>query len=225
MNNLLVKTVIGFIQLLLMLGLSLFLSAGSLRYWQGWLFLGTFSLCTIAITLYLIRFDQKLLASRVQAGPTAETQKNQKIIQSIASVAFISLLVVPGLDYRFHWSAIPPAVVIFANSMIALSFLLVFLVFKENSYTSAVIEVADQQKVITTGPYSVVRHPMYGGALLLIFFMPIALGSWIAIIASFILTFVIALRAVDEEKFLAQNLAGYEAYRQKVRYRFVPFVW
>lgn len=225
MNNLLVKTFAGFAFLMLVLGLALFLSAGSLHYWQGWIYLATFAMCTILITLYLIKYDQRLLAARVQAGPVAETQKSQQVIQSLASLFFLALFIIPGLDYRFHWSNIPPVVSWVANGFVALGFYIVFLVFKENSYTSATIEVADEQKVISTGPYSVVRHPMYAGAFILLLFSPLALGSWIALICPIPLILVIAIRAVEEEKFLAANLKGYDEYKQKVRYRLVPLVW
>ncbi len=225
MNNLLVKTFAGFAFLIAVLGLALFLSAGSLHYWQGWVYLATFAICTILITLYLIQYDQRLLASRVQAGPTAETQKSQQVIQSLASLFFLALFIMPGLDYRFHWSHISPIVSWIADGFVALGFYIVFLVFKENSYTSATIEVADEQKVISTGPYSVVRHPMYAGAFVLLLFSPIALGSWIALICPIPLILVIAVRAVEEEKFLAANLKGYEEYRQKVHYWLMPFVW
>ena len=210
---------------MLVLGLALFLSAGSLHYWQAWMYLATFAICTLLITLYLIQYDQRLLASRVQAGPTAETQKSQQVIQSLASLFFLALFIIPGLDYRFHWSNISSVISWIADGFVALGFYIVFLVFKENSYTSATIEVADEQKVISTGPYSVVRHPMYAGAGLLLIFTPLALGSWVALPFPLLLIVVIALRAIDEEKFLAVNLSGYDAYRQKVRYRIIPFIW
>ena len=179
----------------------------------------------VLITAYLIKFDQKLLASRVQAGPTAETQKVQQVIQSLAGLFFIGLFIVPGLDFRFHWSTVPPVVSWISNGFVVLGFYIVFLVFKENSYTSAVIEVSNAQKVIATGPYSVVRHPMYAGAILLLLFVPLALGSWVAIPFPLPLILVVVVRLLEEEKFLLANLSGYEAYRQKVRYRLVPFIW
>ena len=221
----LVKTFVGFIALLLVLALCLFVPAGTLSFWQAWVYLGVFSVCVILITAYLIRFDQKLLARRVNAGPTAETQLSQQIIQSLASLFFIGLLIVPGLDYRFHLSDVPIAVVLFSDAMVGFSFLIIFLVFRENSYTSAVIEVSSEQRVISSGPYSVVRHPMYAGAMPLIIFTPLALGSWIAVLFAVPLILVIAARLLAEEKFLDKNLSGYMSYRQKVRYRLIPWVW
>jgi protein-S-isoprenylcysteine O-methyltransferase Ste14 len=225
MNNLLVKTFLGFGFLILVLGLALFLSAGSLSYWQAWVYLADFSICTLLITGYLIRNDRELLARRVQAGPTAETQKSQQLIQSLASLFFIALFILPGLDYRFHWSHVPVVVSLIADGFVALGFYIVFLVFRENSYTSATIEVANEQKVITSGPYRIVRHPMYAGAFLLLIFTPLALGSWVSIPLPIPLILVIIARLMDEEKYLSKNLSGYEEYRKQVRYRLIPNIW
>jgi protein-S-isoprenylcysteine O-methyltransferase Ste14 len=225
MGSLIVKTVLGFAFLMLVLALALFLSAGSLGFWQAWVFLAVFASCTILITAYLFKYDQRLLASRVTAGPVAETQKSQQIIQSLASLFFIGMFIVPGLDFRFHWSRVPAAVSLVSDGLVALGFFIVFLVFRENSYTSGTIQVSDEQKVVTTGPYSVVRHPMYAGAGLLLIFSPLALGSLVAIPFPIPLMLVIVVRLLEEEKFLAANLDGYQDYRQKVRYRLIPFIW
>lgn len=225
MGSLILKSIAGLAFLLLVLGLALFLSAGSLGFWQAWVYLAVFAVCTLLITLYLMRYDQRLLASRVQAGPVAETQKSQQIIQSLASLFFIGLFIVPGLDYRFRWSNVSPVVSLIADAVVALGFWIVFLVFKENSFTSATIEVADEQKVITTGPYSVVRHPMYAGASLLLLATPLALGSWFALPLAGLVILVVAARLLDEERFLVDSLPGYDAYRQKVRYRLIPYIW
>ncbi len=225
MRNLIIQSIIGLIFLILCLALALFVSAGSLSFWQAWIFLAEWSVCVILITAYLIAYDQKLLASRVKAGPTAETQKTQQVIQVLASLFFIGLFVVSGLDFRFHWSHVPLLVSLLSDGFVALGFFIVFLVFRENTYTSAIIEVSNEQKVTTTGPYSVVRHPMYAGASLLLIFTPLALGSWVAIFASLLLILTVAIRLLEEEKFLRVNLSGYEEYRQKVRYRLIPFIW
>ena len=225
MGNLIVKTVLGFAFLMLVLALTLFISAGSLGFWQAWVYLAVFALCTLVITAYLTKYDQRLLASRVKAGPTAETQKNQQIIQSLASLFFIGLFVVSGLDHRFQWSDVPPLVSLIADGFVVLGFYVVFRVFRENSYTSAIIEVSNEQQVIASGPYRVVRHPMYAGAALLLVFTPLALGSWVAIPFPLPLILVVAVRLLEEEKYLLANLDGYEEYRQQVRYRLIPFVW
>ncbi len=225
MNNLILKSILGLLFLVMCLALALFLPAGTLLFWQAWAFLAVWTVCVVLITLYLARFDPRLLASRVRAGPVAETQKSQQVIQSFAGLFFIGLFVVAGLDHRFHWSTVPAVVSVIADAFVALGFFVVFQVFRENSFTSAIIEVADQQQVISTGPYAVVRHPMYAGALLLLVFAAVALGSWVAVPFALPLILVIALRLQEEEKFLRANLSGYEDYRRKVPYRLVPFIW
>ena len=225
MGNLLVKTVVGFAFLMVVMALALFVPAGSLGFWQGWVYLADFAICTILITAYLIKYDQGLLAGRVKGGPAAEPTRFQQIIQSLASLFFIALFIVPGLDHRFGWSSVPPVVSLISDGLVALGFYIVYRVFRENSYTRATIEVSAGQKVITSGPYSIVRHPMYAGAGVLVIFTPVALGSWVAVPFAIALMLVIVARLGDEENFLVANLGGYEEYRRKVRYRLVPFVW
>ncbi len=225
MSNLIVKTILGFAFLMVVLGLALFISAGSLSFWQAQVYLADFALCTILITAYLIKNDRELLAGRVQAGPVAETQRSQQFIQGLASLFFIGLFIVPGLDFRFGWSHVPPVLSLIADGYVALGFYFVFLVFKENSYTRATIEVSAGQQVITSGPYSVVRHPMYAGASVLLTFTPVALGSWIALPFVLPLILVIVVRLLDEERYLRANLPGYEAYCREVLYRFIPYIW
>lgn len=225
MNNLIAKAFGGLLFLLLVLGVALFLSAGSLAYWQAWVYLAVFGLSVFLITAYLMRYDQRLLASRVQAGPVAETQKSQQVIQSLASLFFIALFIVPGLDHRFNWSVVPTVISLIADGLVGLSLYFIFLVFRENTYTSATIEVANQQKVISSGPYSIVRHPMYAGAFVLLLFTPLALGSWIGVLFALPVMAVIVVRLLEEEKFLAASLGGYAEYRQKVRYRLIPYIW
>ena len=222
---LIVKSLLGLTFLIVVLGLMLFISAGTTDFWQAWVYLAVFAASCLLITIYLIRFDQRLLASRTQAGPVAEAQRSQKVIQAIASVCFIAIYIVAGLDRRFHWSAIPAVVSLIADVLVASGFLIVFLVFRENSYTSATIEVAREQKVIDTGPYAVVRHPMYAGAGVLLLFTAPALGSWVALPFVVLIMIVIGLRLLEEEKFLATQLAGYAAYQRKVHHRLIPFVW
>ena len=225
MDNLLVKTISGFAFLMLVLAIAIFLPAGSLRFWQAWVYLAVFAGCTILITLYLVKNDRELLAGRVQAGPVAETQRSQQIIQILASLLFIGLFIVPGLDFRFGWSNISPVLSLISDGFVALGFFIVFLVFRENTYTRATIAVSAGQKVIASGPYSLVRHPMYAGAILLVLFTPLALGSWVAIPVSILLILAIVARLLDEERFLQANLSGYIEYCQKVPYRLIPYIW
>jgi protein-S-isoprenylcysteine O-methyltransferase Ste14 len=223
--NLKIETLIGFVQLIAMLGLSLFLPAGSFNFWQAWVYLIIFVVSAALITIYLWKKDPKLLESRVKAGPGAEKERTQKIIQLFASIFFIAILITPSLDYRFGWSDVPLYIVILGNLLVVLGFFLVFLVFRENTFAAATIEASRDQKVITTGPYSIVRHPMYIGALIMLFGTPLALGSWWGLLTLILMTLVIALRLLDEEKFLLKNLPGYKEYCQKTRYRLIPFIW
>jgi protein-S-isoprenylcysteine O-methyltransferase Ste14 len=215
----------GLFFLIVALAALLFLPAWTVYYWQAWIFLGVFSALVLAITIYLMKKDPKLLERRVSAGPAAEKEKSQKVIQFLAQLAFIAIIVFPAIDHRFGWSAMPVAGVIVGNILVALGLYIVFLVFKENSFTSAVIEVGAEQKVISTGPYALVRHPMYAGAILMLLGVPLALGSWWGLLMIIPITLAIIWRLLDEEKFLAKNLPGYLEYKNKVKYRLLPFVW
>jgi protein-S-isoprenylcysteine O-methyltransferase Ste14 len=225
MNSLTAKALTGFAKLLGILGLSLFIPAWSLNYWEAWVFLIVFAAPVLLITLYFLRKDPSLIERRLKAGPLAEKRALQKVIQALASLFFILVLLIPGFDRRLHWSYVPVFLVIAADAAVLLGLVIVFFVFKENSFTSAVVEIAVEQKVISTGPYAVVRHPMYSGGLLLFFSMPIALGSWWALCASFPALVVIILRLLDEEKLLRESLPGYSEYCREVRYRLIPHLW
>ena len=225
MSNLARKTVLGFAQLIVAMSIALFGPAGTLDYWQAWVFLLVFVGSAAIITWYLWRNDPSLLERRVEAGPTAEKQTLQKVIQTVAALAFISCLVVPALDHRFGWSRVPVALEIAGDVLVAIGFFIVFRVFRENSFSAATIAVTSNQKVIATGPYAVVRHPMYAGALVMLVGTPLALGSWWGLLLLIPMTLVLVLRLLDEEKFLARNLPGYTEYCQRVRYRLVPYVW
>ncbi len=144
---------------------------------------------------------------------------------SIKNLFFIAEIVVPGLDHRFHWSDVPRALVIAGDLLVAMGFAAMFQVFRENSFASSIIEVNRSQSVISTGPYGIVRHPMYAGALLIEVFTPLALGSYWALLFSPLMVSATVWRLVNEEKFLARHLPGYNEYRLKTRYRLVPFVW
>lgn len=225
MNNLLGKSLAGFLILLFALGAFIFLPAWTFNYFQAWIFLFIFAASVLLITLYLFQRDPKLLERRLKAGAIAEKEKSQKTIQALANVFFCLVFIVAGFDYHFHWSSIPISISLIADIFVILGLYLVFLVFKENTYTSAIIEVDKDQKVISTGPYRFVRHPMYSGAILMMIFSPIALGSYWAILCVLPLIFTIIMRLLDEEKFLIKNLAGYYEYCQRVQYRLIPIIW
>jgi protein-S-isoprenylcysteine O-methyltransferase Ste14 len=215
----------GLVQLTLIMGLLLFCSAGSLSYVEGWVFLSNFSTASLLITLYLARNDPSLLARRVQAGPVAETRRRQTIIQLFASAAFLAIVIVPALDHRFTWSRVPVSLVVLGNTLVAVGFLIVFSVFKANTFASATIEVGSTQKLIDTGPYARVRHPMYAGALVLLTGTPLALGSYWGLCMLMPFTGILMGRVLDEEALLSQQLPGYEGYCHRTRYRLVPHLW
>jgi protein-S-isoprenylcysteine O-methyltransferase Ste14 len=225
MKSLNLKAFTELFALLSVMAAALFVPAWTLNYWQAWVFLVAFFGSSFAITIYLMRKDPKLLERRVTAGPLHEKETSQKIIQFIAQIAFLLVIVFPVLDHRFGWSLVPPYINIAGDILIAIGFYIVFLVFKENTYASALIEVDAEQKVISTGPYSHVRHPMYIGALVLLLGAPLALGSWWGVLTIVPITAVIIWRLLDEERFLAKSLPGYVEYEKKVKYRLVPLIW
>jgi protein-S-isoprenylcysteine O-methyltransferase Ste14 len=210
---------------LIALAILLFLSAWSLTYWEGWLLLAVFSLAVIFITAYFLRRDPALIERRMQAGAVAEKQKMQKIIQSIASVCFVALFVLSGIDHHLGWSHVPLVAIWVGDAMVAAGFLIVFVVFRENSFASSTIEVAEGQRVVSTGPYHVVRHPMYSGAVVLLVGIPLALGSAYGLLICIPMIATLVWRLVDEEKFLSNNLAGYREYRAQTRHRLVPGIY
>lgn len=216
----------GLFFLLLVMAALLFLPAWTLNYWQAWAFLAVFGASALAITLYLMKHDPKLLERRVYAGPTAEKESNQKIIQSITSLGFIAMLVLPALDHRFHWW---PAVPFFASVggvvLVAIGFLIIFFVYEENTFTSATIEVYPEQKVVSSGLYALVRHPMYMGGLVMFVGMILSLGSWWGLVMFALMMPALLWRIFDEEKLLTKDLPGYAEYKNTVRYRLVPFIW
>ncbi len=225
MKSLNTKAWLSLVFLAVVMGLLLFLTAGTAQYWQAWGFLAVFFGASLLLTLYLMKKDPALLRRRLSGGPTAEKEESQKIIMLFASIGFIALLVVPALDYRFGWSSMPLYVVIAGDILIPPGFYIIFLVYKENSFTSATIEVAAGQKVISTGPYAVVRHPMYAGSLLYMLGMPLALGSYWGLVVLAAMTPVLMWRLFNEERFLSKNLPGYTEYCAKVRWWLIPGVF
>jgi protein-S-isoprenylcysteine O-methyltransferase Ste14 len=210
---------------ILTLAALLFIPAGTLDYWQAWLFLAVFVCASGASTIYLAIHDPKLLERRIRVGPRAEKEPAQKIIMGFAMVGFIAMLVFPALDHRFRWTSVPASVSLLGDALITLGFLLIFFVFRENSYGASTIQIAGGQTVISTGPYALVRHPMYAGGLVMWVGIPLALGSWWGLFVLLLLLPVLIWRLLDEERFLRQNLPGYTEYQTKVRYRLAPFIW
>lgn len=224
-KNLNAKAWLALAALSVVMGLLLFLPAGTVYYWQAWIYLSIFTGASVLTTLYLMRNDPALLQRRMSGGPTAEKQPTQKFIMLCASIGFIALLVVPAFDHRFGWSTVPAGAVTAGDALVAIGFCLIFLVYRENTFTSATIEVAENQKVISTGPYQVVRHPMYASGSLYLLGTPLALGSYWGLIPLAVTMPFLIWRLFDEERFLAANLPGYTEYQKRVRHRLVPFVW
>jgi protein-S-isoprenylcysteine O-methyltransferase Ste14 len=215
------STVVGFV----LLGLLLFLPAGTLNYWQASVVIAIFVLGSIAIGIYLSIHDPELLERRKQAGPQAEPRVTQKIIISILIVALVGMLVLSALDRRFGWSGIPAPVSLVGQVLAAIGLYITFLVVRENSFSASTIRVFKDQKVISTGPYALVRHPMYSGTLLLALASPVALGSWWGLLPVVLVIPALVWRILDEEKLLNAELPGYADYASRVRYRLVPFGW
>lgn len=215
----------GLAVVILVMALLLFIAAGTLDYWQAWTFLATYFAASLAITLYLIKNDPALLARRMSGGPFAETEPTQKVIMSIASPAFIGLIVLPAIDHRLHWSQMSAYAALAGDALMLLGWLGIFFVFKENSFSSATIELAENQTVISSGPYAWVRHPMYAAAMVMLLGVPIALGSWWSALTVVAILPALIWRLLDEERFLVSNLPGYADYRARVRYRLLPLIW
>jgi protein-S-isoprenylcysteine O-methyltransferase Ste14 len=225
MNKLILQTLSTFLIGAIVLGLLLFLPAGTLNYWQAWVFIVVFMISVGAIGVYLSIKDPALLERRKNIGPAAEQSTTQKIIISVAFLGNLALLIFCGLDQRFGWSKMPGVVSLAGDALVALGLLMNLLVFQENSYGASNIKVEEGQMVISTGPYALVRHPMYAGVLIMLIGVPLALGSWWGLAVLALTTPGLIWRILDEEKVLEKDLSGYQEYEQKVRYRLVPYLW
>ncbi|MGZ3607702.1 MAG: methyltransferase family protein [Syntrophales bacterium] len=215
------SSVIGTIVILALL----FIPAGTLSYWQGWAYVATFIICSIAYTVYLVKYDSALLKRRTEAGISHEKEPAQKVIIFFLYVFFIALVIVPPLDFRFGWSKVPWYVSFFGDVLLVVSFYIFYLVSKVNTYAASNVRVEEGQKVISTGIYGLVRHPMYVGALFLIVGTPPALGSWWALLLIPPFMLVLYFRIVNEEKVLLRDLRGYAEYCAKVRWRLIPGIF
>lgn len=206
----------------LMLGLVFFLSAGTMKYYEAWAYLFTISMPMLIFGIYMFRHNPKFLERRMK---TEEKRKEQKLIQKMAVLPFLLVYILPGLDKRFGWSDLPFSIALIGLALVLLGYLMILYVFMTNSYASRVVEVEKGQRVITTGPYALVRHPMYVGVIFFYGATPIALGSFGALIPFLLIIPILVFRVKDEEKELLENLAGYREYAQKVKYRLLPYIW
>jgi protein-S-isoprenylcysteine O-methyltransferase Ste14 len=219
------KAWLSLLGLAFVMGVLMFVPAGTCAYWQAWVYLAVFFSAAALITMYLMKRDPALLRRRMSGGPTAEREPTQRVIMLFASLGFVSLLAVPGFDHRFSWSVVPVSAVVVGDVLTAVGFYLIFLVYRENTFTSATIEVMEGQRVVSTGPYAIVRHPMYASASLYLLGTPLALASWWGFVGLGVMLPFLIWRLIDEERLLARDLPGYGEYQRRVRSRLVPGVW
>lgn len=204
------------------LGLLILVPAGTFDFWQVYVYMGILVIPMTFVLFYFLKKDPLFLERRTRAK---EKEKAQKIIQIAFSFVFLFGFIVPGLDKRFGWSEIPVWIVLIADLIILLGYLFIFFVFRQNSYASRVVEVDEGQKVISTGLYSFVRHPMYLGIIAMYLLTPVALGSWWGLIPMAGIPLALVLRILNEEKVLCRDLPGYTDYCKKTKYRLIPLIW
>ncbi|QNJ92061.1 isoprenylcysteine carboxylmethyltransferase family protein [Mycolicibacterium fluoranthenivorans] len=210
---------------LVFFGVLLFLPAGTLNYWQAWVFIAVFMATTLVPNVYLAVKNPATLARRMHGGPTAETRPVQKVIITATFASVVVMTVVSALDHRFGWSHVPTAVVILGNVLVVVGLVLAQAVVLQNNFAGASIRVEDEQPLVSTGLYGAVRHPMYSGALIMMFGTPLALDSYWGVLVTALAVPILVVRILDEESLLRTELAGYPAYMEAVRYRLVPYVW
>ena len=222
MKSLTKKIISRFSMVPLVLGLLILIPAGTIYYWQAYFYIGILIVPMIFVLFYFLKNDPVFLERRTRAK---EKEKEQIIIQIVFSLIFLSAFVISGLDKRFGWSDVPVYVVILSDMVILLGYLLIFSVFKQNSYASRIVEVEKDQQLISTGLYAIVRHPMYLGVIIMYLPTPLALGSYLGLIPMATIPLALVLRILNEEKVLSKDLPGYKDYCQKTKYRLIPFVW
>ena len=221
-KKLFLQAIIKFFFGLLLVGLPVFLPAGTLDFFYGWLFMGVLFIPMFVAGIVMMVKNPKLLESRLNAK---EKQTDQSLVVKLSGLMFLAGFIVAGLDFRFGWFPLPKGVAIGAAVVFLVAYVLYAEVLRENTYLSRTIEVQENQKVIDTGLYGIVRHPMYFATVLLFLAMPFVLGSLISFVIFLAYPFLIAKRIKGEEQFLEKELPGYKEYKEKVKYRLLPFVW
>lgn len=220
--KLFIQAIIKFLSGIVLVGLLLFLSAGTFSFFNGWLFMGLLFVPMFLAGIVLMTKNPELLKKRLNAK---EEQKEQSLVVKMSVIMFLAGFIVAGLGHRFEWYTLPKGVVIGAAVVFLVAYVLYAEVLRENTYLSRTIEVQENQRVIDTGLYGIVRHPMYSATLLLFLSMPLVLGSIYSFLIFVVYPFIIAKRINAEEEFLEKELSGYVEYKQKVRYRMIPFIW
>lgn len=220
--KLFIQAIVKFTLGILIIGLLLFIPANTINYWNGWLFMGLLFIPMFIAGIVMMIKSPDLLRKRLNAK---EKENEQKQVILFSGLMFLSGFIIAGLNYRYKWITIPNFVVIISSIMFILAYILYAEVLRENAYLSRTMEVQENQKVIDTGLYGIVRHPMYGITILLFLSMPLILGSIISFVIFLIYPLIIAKRIKNEEKVLEKELLGYSDYKKKVKYKMIPFVW
>ena len=220
--KLFIQAITKFLLGIVLVGVLLFLPAGTLSFFNGWLFMSILFIPMFFAGIVMMFKNPRLLKSRLNAK---EKQQEQSMVVKLSGLMFLVGFIMAGLGVRFNWYALPTPVVIGATVLFLIAYILYAEVLRENIYLSRTIEVQENQKVIDTGLYSIVRHPMYSSTLLLFLSMPLVLSSVYSFLIFLVYPFIIAKRIKNEEEFLEKELSGYREYKQKVKYRLIPFVW
>jgi len=222
MKNLIRKIILRFSLVPIVLMMLILIPAGTLIYWQVYLYIFVIVTPMVFVLFYFLKNDPKFLERRTRGQ---EKEKTQKINQIVFLLIFFAGFVIPGLDKRFGWSEVSVWIVIITDIVILSGYIIIFTVFKQNSYASRIVEVENDQKVISTGLYSIVRHPMYIGVLIMYIPTPLALGSYWGLIPMATIPFALVIRIINEEKVLKRELSGYDEYCKKTKYRLIPYIW
>ena len=220
--NVFFQAIIKFLFGVVIIGLLLFIPAGTINYWNAWLFMGLLFIPMFIVGIIMMIKNPDLLRKRLNAK---ENEKTQKIVIAISGIMFILGFVCAGLNFRYSWITLPNIVIIISSIVFVIAYILYGEVLRENAYLSRTIEVQKNQKVIDTGLYGIVRHPMYAVTILLFLSIPLILGSIISFFVFLIYPIIIAKRIKNEEEVLEKNLKGYKEYKNKVKYKMIPFIW
>ena len=220
--KLFIQAIIKFTLGITIIGILIFAPAQTINYWNGWLLMGLLFIPMFIAGIIMIIKSPNLLEKRLNAK---EKEKEQKKVILYSGLMFLSGFIIAGLNYRYNWIMIPNIVVIISSIIFILAYIIYAEVLRENEYLSRTIEVKKKKKVIDTGLYGIVRHPMYGATILLFLTMPLILGSIISFVIFLIYPFIISKRIKNEEEVLERELVGYTEYKNKVKYKMIPFIW